>query len=67
MIEPDSMTFAVMIWILGLLITLFVALRGHAFGTKSPKHIAMRLGGMLTSTFVLVLAAVVTLNEKYGW
>jgi len=27
----------------------------------------MRLGGMLTSTFVLVLAAVVTLNAKYGW
>ena len=67
MIEPDSMTFAVMIWILGLLITLFVALRGHAFGTRSLKHVAMRLGGMLTSTFVLVLAAVVTLNSKYGW
>lgn len=67
MIEPDSMTLAVMVWILGLLITLVVALRGHAFGTRAVKHVLMRLVGMLKSTLVLVLAAVLTLNAQYGW
>lgn len=67
MFEPSSMALAAVVWVLGLAIMGFFAVRGHAFGSRSLKHVLTRLAGMLASTLVVVLAAVLTLNAQYGW